>query len=142
MPTALLPRGGYALSQSPQQYKQILMASGIDKYYQIARCFRNECGRKDRQLEFTQLDFEMAFVTRLTVGVGACRNRQDIQHTVQRILSSTFKALDPSRHIHFHSLPYTTCLQQYGSDKPDLRIPAVLLPVPAATCSPSMNRAV
>lgn len=48
MPTALLPRGGYALSQSPQQYKQILMASGVDKYYQIARCFRNECGRKDR----------------------------------------------------------------------------------------------
>lgn len=118
------------------------MASGVDKYYQIARCFRNECGRKDRQLEFTQLDFEMAFVTSLAVGVGWRRNKKEIQHTVQRILSSTFQALDHSKHLHFHSLSYTTCLQQYGSDKPDLRIPAVLIPVPAATCSPSVNRAV
>ena len=62
MPTALVPRGGFALSQSPQQYKQILMASGVERY------FRNESGRKDRQLEFTQLDLEMAYVADLQVG--------------------------------------------------------------------------
>ena len=68
MPTALVPRGCFALSQSPQQYKQILMASGVERYFQLARCFRNESGRKDRQLEFTQLDLEMAYVADLQVG--------------------------------------------------------------------------
>ena len=68
MPTALVPRGGFALSQSPQQYKQILMASGVERYFQLARCFRNESGRKDWQLEFTQLDLEMAYVADLQVG--------------------------------------------------------------------------
>ena len=70
VPTALLPGGAFALAQSPQQYKQILMASGVERYFQLARCFRNESGRKDRQLEFTQLDLEMAYVTDLQVPLG------------------------------------------------------------------------
>ena len=70
----MIPRGGFALSQSPQQYKQILMASGIDKYHQIARCFRNECGRKDRQLESTQLDFELAYITNISVLLSSIIN--------------------------------------------------------------------
>lgn len=142
MPTALLPRGGYALSQSPQQYKQILMASGVDKYYQIARCFRNECGRKDRQLEFTQLDLEMAFVTKLTVRSSSCRNTKDIKRVVESLLTSTFRALDDLRPLRFRSMSYTACLQQYGSDKPDLRIPVILIPASEAVCSPSVSRAV
>ena len=138
MPTALLPRGGYALSQSPQQYKQILMASGVDKYYQIARCFRNECGRK----EFTQLDLEMAFVTKLTVRSSSCHNTKDIKRVVESLLTSTFRALDDLRPLRFRSMSYTACLQQYGSDKPDLRIPVILIPASEAVCSPSISRAV
>ncbi|CBK24377.2 Aspartyl-tRNA synthetase [Blastocystis hominis] len=113
VPSALIPRGGFALSQSPQQYKQILMASGIDRYFQIARCFRNESGRKDRQLEFTQLDIEMAYITDLS----------EIQSTIQNLLLSTFQTAGISNPVSFRSLSYDACLSEFGSDKPDLRIP-------------------
>ena len=74
--------------------------------------------------------------------MGSCRNTKDIKHEVESLLASTFRALNDPRPLRFHSKPYTTCLQQYGSDKPDLRIPAVLMPAPTTVCSPSVSRAV
>ena len=101
----------YALPQSPQIFKQILMVAGFDKYYQIARCFRDEDLRADRQLEFTQVDMEMSFI-----------DEQDIMTIVEQMLSKIFKdVLGKEIQTPFLRMPYDEAMLRFGSDKPDTR---------------------
>lgn len=105
----------YALPQSPQVLKQILMISGFDRYYQIVRCFRDEDLRADRQPEFTQLDLEMAFV-----------DEKQVMHTVENIIRNTCQDLGVTLTESFPVYRYDDVMDQYGSDKPDLRNPLKL----------------
>ncbi|QIK80317.1 aspartate--tRNA ligase [Lysobacter sp. HDW10] len=101
----------YALPQSPQLFKQLLMMSGFDRYYQIARCFRDEALRADRQLEFTQLDMEFAWV-----------EERDIQDAVEGMIREVFKeVLDVDLPQPFPRMTYAEAMRRYGSDKPDVR---------------------
>ncbi|MBO7610731.1 MAG: aspartate--tRNA ligase [Elusimicrobia bacterium] len=101
----------YALPQSPQIFKQILMVAGFDKYYQIARCFRDEDLRADRQLEFTQVDMEMSFI-----------DEQDIMTIVEQMLAKIFKdVLGKEIQTPFLRMPYDEAMLRFGSDKPDTR---------------------
>ncbi|KAG0044802.1 hypothetical protein BGZ83_009924 [Gryganskiella cystojenkinii] len=103
----------YALPQSPQQYKQLLMSSGIDRYFQIAKCFRDEDNRADRQPEFTQVDLEVSF-----------GSAQDIQNLVEGLVRSVWKKLknvDPYDGATFPRMNYQVAMSKYGSDKPDTR---------------------
>ncbi|MFY9493466.1 MAG: aspartate--tRNA ligase [Minisyncoccia bacterium] len=103
----------YALPQSPQQYKQLLMVAGFEKYFQIARCFRDEDTRGDRQPEFTQLDLEMSFV-----------DREDIMELNEKLLIDLVKQATPSKKIQdlpFPRLTYQEAMTKYGTDRPDLR---------------------
>ena len=103
----------YVLPQSPQQFKQLLMVAGFEKYFQIARCMRDEDTRGDRQPEFTQLDFEMSFV-----------DREDILSYTEAMFIELVKTLYPEKHIPmtpFPILTYAESIERYGSDKPDLR---------------------
>lgn len=103
----------YALPQSPQQFKQLTMVGGLERYFQIARCFRDEDMRGDRQPEFTQLDFEMSFVT-----------QEDILKYTEAMFIELVKAVAPEKKISvtpFPRLTYAESMTQYGNDKPDLR---------------------
>ena len=111
VPSRVHPGEFFALPQSPQIFKQILMIAGMDRYSQIARCFRDEDLRADRQPEFTQVDLEVSFATPdLIFGI------------VERLMQAIFAANDESIETPFPRLPYAEAIAKYGSDKPDLRV--------------------
>src|SRR5208283_59399 len=107
------PGSFYALPQSPQLFKQILMISGFDKYFQIVRCFRDEDFRADRQAEFTQIDLEMSYP-----------QPERVWEVVEGFLTAAFKAAGHEIKTPFPRMDYDDAIRQYGIDKPDLRLPA------------------
>jgi len=114
VPSRVHPGEFYALPQSPQIFKQILMISGFDRYFQIARCFRDEDQRADRQLEFTQVDLEMSFP-----------QREHVFAVVEQFLVAAFAAAGIALPTPFPRITYDDSLRQFGSDKPDLRLPGL-----------------
>ena len=117
VPSRIHPGQFYALSQSPQQFKQILMVAGVEKYFQVARCFRDEDLRADRQMEFTQIDVEASFVT-----------REDIYALFEGMLKKTWKdVLGVDLPTPFPRMPFHEAMNRYGVDKPDVRFPLELV---------------
>lgn len=108
----------YALPQSPQLFKQLLMISGFDRYFQIAKCFRDEDLRSDRQPEFTQIDVEMSFC-----------DENDVMSVCENLLADIFGALNLPIQTPFVKIPYSQAMEKYGSDKPDLRFELPLIEV-------------
>ncbi len=118
VPSRLNPGKFYALPQAPQQFKQLIMVSGFDKYFQIAPCFRDEDARADRSPgEFYQLDLEMSFV-----------EQEDVFNIVEKLMVNTFKNFSDKRLMYdvFPKIPYSEAMLKYGSDKPDLRNPLII----------------
>ncbi len=110
VPSRVTPGSFYALPQSPQIYKQLLMIAGMDKYFQIARCFRDEDLRADRQPEFTQIDIEMSFC-----------EEEDIYEVVEGLMKAIVKEIKHVDLLEFDRLSYQEAMSQYGTDKPDIR---------------------
>lgn len=113
VPSRVYPGKFYALPQSPQQYKQLLMAGGIERYYQFARCMRDEDLRGDRQPEFTQLDMELSFAS-----------EEDIMSVTENLLIEVVTKLYPEKKIQslpFPRIPYKEAMEKYGNDRPDIR---------------------
>jgi aspartyl-tRNA synthetase len=118
VPSRLHPSKFYALPQAPQQFKQLLMVAGFDRYFQIAPCFRDEDLRADRSLEFYQLDVEMSFVT-----------QEDVFAAIEPVMHGVFTEFGEGKHVTpypFPRIPYKEAISKYGSDKPDLRNPLVM----------------
>ncbi|AYN87148.1 aspartate--tRNA ligase [Commensalibacter melissae] len=125
VPARLHPGKFYALPQAPQQFKQLAMVAGFDRYFQIAPCFRDEAARADRSPgEFYQLDFEMSFVT-----------QEDVFETLEPVMEGIFMEFAPTHTVSsapFERIPYKQAMKEYGSDKPDLRNPLKLVDVSEA----------
>src|SRR5207248_359217 len=113
VPSRVQPGSFYALPQSPQLFKQILMISGFDRYFQIVRCFRDEDLRADRQPEFTQIDLEMSYP-----------QAERVWEVVEGFLGAAFKAAGHEIQTPFQRMDYDDAIRQFGIDKPDLRLPA------------------
>ena len=119
VPSRVHPGEFYALPQSPQLFKQLLMMSGLDRYYQIARCFRDEDLRADRQPEFTQLDIETSFL-----------DEAELTGMMEQMIRALFKeVLDVDLSDPFPRMTYAECMHRFGSDRPDLRVPLELIDV-------------
>jgi aspartyl-tRNA synthetase len=124
VPARLHPGKFYALPQAPQQFKQLCMVAGFDRYFQIAPCFRDEAGRADRTLVFYQLDVEMSFVT-----------QEDVFAAMEPVMQGVFAEFAGGREVDsapFRRIPYKTAMLEYGSDKPDLRNPLRISDVTSA----------
>ena len=118
VPSRLHPGQFYALPQAPQQFKQLLMVAGFDRYFQIAPCFRDEDARADRSLEFYQLDVEMSFVT-----------QEDVFDAIEPVLHGVFEEFADGKPVTPYPFPriaYREAIAKYGTDKPDLRNPLVM----------------
>jgi len=123
VPSRLHPGNFYALPQAPQQFKQLLMVAGFDRYFQIAPCFRDEASRADRSPEFYQLDFEMSYVT-----------QEDVFAAIEPVLQGVFEEFGQGRAVTaapFPRIAYRDAMLRYGTDKPDLRNPLVIADVSA-----------
>ena len=118
VPSRLYKGKFYALPQSPQIYKQLLMIGGMDRYFQIARCFRDEDLRADRQPEFTQIDIEMSFAS-----------EEDIFAEVEKVMKEIFKQTKNITDLTFPRIKYVDAMDKYGSDKPDTRFGLHLIDV-------------